>query len=164
MVVLSKLSEVTFVDPTAATNPYVDDEFEFTRIAELEKRETGAQFNKMLFCMVVYHKLSNAHEQTAGVSWNTKSMKGGSGGSIQYTRMLVAMDVFSSVPGANLVTFLFGREQNEVFYEQNLDLRNNGAFGKYECFGNIVDTYDRMLSNHGPFIILFPSSWIFVCD
>ena len=57
-------------------------------------------------------------------------MKGGSGGSIQYTRMLVAMDVFSSVPGANLVTFLFGREQNEVFYEQNLDLRNNGAFGK----------------------------------
>ena len=74
MVVLSKLSEVTFVDPTAATNPYVDDEFEFTRIAELEKRETGAQFDKMLFCMVVYHKLSNAHEQTAGVSWNTKSM------------------------------------------------------------------------------------------
>jgi hypothetical protein len=130
MEVLSKLSQVQFVDPTAAVQPYVDNEMNITSIAELERSGTEGQFDTILICMVVYHKLSNAHEQTAGVSWNTKAMKGGSGGSIQYTRMLVAMDVFSTVPGANLVTFLFGRDQNEAFYDQNLDLRNNGAFGK----------------------------------
>lgn len=132
MVVLSKLSQVKFVDPTAATYPYTDNELNITSIAELERKGMEGQFGNILICMVVYHKLSNAHEQTTGVSWNTKAMKGGSGGSIQYTRMLVAMDVFSSVPGANLVTFLFGREQNLEFYDQNLDLRNNGAFGKWK--------------------------------
>ena len=82
--------------------------------------------------MVLYHKLNQQAKNDGGnnmMNWNNK--KKGSSGNVTYTRMMVAVDVKSNIQGNNTVTFLFGNEINNTFFNANVNYRDNGAFGKF---------------------------------
>ena len=120
------LSPNSFTFPDNKEEDYNNNDHRVVSLNQLEydgdDEEEGNNFDTLMFIKVLYWKMATPNENKNSY-YTIKGNK--QGGSLNYQRMMVGMDLFAK-PGKNVVTFLLGNHDNQAFFSDAMSCRDNG--------------------------------------